>query len=250
MEIGEAIINIDNYLVKINALKPIDMSIGIHPNGITAYYQPFATIEAVKDDNFIGDISMGGVVNFKNVVFNPHAHCTHTECVGHIIQEWNKINDLRLPFFIPCYLLTLAIEDLLDEVKVKSSLDTIRNVNPNPKSLVLRTNYLSKLSTKADFTNTNPPFLSLFLVQGLINIGIEHLLVDLPSVDPEKDNGVLAAHHLWFDTENQTRFNCTITEFIKVPEDLIDGLYILNLQLAKISSDAVPSVPLMFEVLN
>jgi hypothetical protein len=42
--------------------------------------------------------------------------------------------------------------------------------------------------------------------------------------------------------------DCTITELAFVPDDVKDGLYLLNLQVAPFDNDAAPSRPLLFRL--
>ena len=80
----------------------------------------------------------------------------------------------------------------------------------------------------------------------LINLGVEHLLVDLPSVDQERDEGELAFHHAFWDVPLQPNVTRTITEFIYVPDDVRDGNYILELQVSPMKNDASPSRPILY----
>ena len=80
----------------------------------------------------------------------------------------------------------------------------------------------------------------------ILDAGFEHILTDLPSVDPEEDAGALAAHRIWWQYPQNTRRHATITELIFVPEAAAPGLYYLQLILPKIHSDAVPSQPLIY----
>jgi hypothetical protein len=83
-------------------------------------------------------------------------------------------------------------------------------------------------------------------------MGIKHLLIDLPSVDREEDGGRLAAHKAFWnvlDTTNlnpEARVDCTITEMIYVNDAILDGSYVLNLQIASFENDASPSKPLLY----
>ena len=76
--------------------------------------------------------------------------------------------------------------------------------------------------------------------------GVKHWLCDVPSVDREDDGGHLLAHHAWWHYPEAPRTDATITELIFVPDEAADGLYLLNLQVAPIESDAAPSRPLIF----
>lgn len=80
--------------------------------------------------------------------------------------------------------------------------------------------------------------------------GIEHLVVDLPSVDRSQDEGRLTAHRIFFglppnstDRNLATRAHCTITEFATFARSLQDGPCALQLQIPAFTGDAVPSRP-------
>ena len=87
--------------------------------------------------------------------------------------------------------------------------------------------------------------------QALNQNGIEHLLVDLPSVDREEDQGRLSAHKAFWGMETgPLRINSTITELIYVPDEIPDGLYLLNLQVMNLANDAAPSRPVLYALIS
>ena len=75
---------------------------------------------------------------------------------------------------------------------------------------------------------------------------MKHLLIDLPSVDKEKDEGKLLAHKAFWNYPEKPRYQATITEFIYVPNQVKDGSYLLNLQIASFHNDAAPSKPVLY----
>src|SRR5690606_12982609 len=115
------------------------------------------------------------------------------------------------------------------------------------KALVIRTlpNESDKLTK--NYSNTNPPYFQVDCIHVLNEMGCEHLLVDLPSVDRESDNGVLAMHHAFWQVPNNPQFHKTITELIYVPSNIEDGSYVLNLQVAPFENDASPSRPVIYK---
>lgn len=117
-----------------------------------------------------------------------------------------------------------------------------------PEAIAIRTlsNGLNKLTTQ--YSNTNPPYILEDAILYLNEIGVEHLLIDLPSVDKENDEGKLLAHHAFWQYPNNTQMQKTITEFIYVPNEILDGNYILNLQIASFENDASPSKPVLYKV--
>ena len=69
------------------------------------------------------------------------------------------------------------------------------------------------------------------------------------------DAGKLSNHRVFwnveqgsFDANERTRINSTITELIYVPNEIEDGEYLLNLQIAPFAADASPSRPILFRV--
>ena len=76
-----------------------------------------------------------------------------------------------------------------------------------PEALVIRTlpNSASKLSKK--YSHTNPPFLAEDAAGFICESGIQHLLIDLPSVDKEKDEGKLLAHKAFWNVTDVKNLN-------------------------------------------
>ena len=89
--------NNQNYLA--NLLNPIDISIPIKTNGLNAWGTQEFRLNPVKNGEWIGDVKMGSSINFNNIFFNPHAHTTHTECVGHISSIKESLNKELSTFF-------------------------------------------------------------------------------------------------------------------------------------------------------
>ena len=79
-------------------------------------------------------------------------------------------------------------------------------------------------------------------------MGVKHLLIDLPSVDKEKDDGALLAHKAFWNIPKAPRLDATITEFIYVPDTIEDGTYLLNLMIAPFHNDATPSKPILYKI--
>ena len=80
--------------------------------------------------------------------------------------------------------------------------------------------------------------------------GIKHLLIDQPSVDKERDGGKLLSHKAFWDYPQSIDKERTITELIGVPDEIEDGLFLLNLSIANIENDASPSRPVIYKPIN
>jgi len=97
-----------------------------------------------------------------------------------------------------------------------------------------------------------PAFFSTDAMKYIASLGVDHLLVDTPSVDRLLDDGHLSAHNIFWETKgkefNPNTQNKTITEMIFVPSSLEDGAYLLNLQIPAFVSDAAPSRPIIYKI--
>jgi kynurenine formamidase len=99
-----------------------------------------------------------------------------------------------------------------------------------------------------NYSGTNPCYFDIEIVDLLNEYGVKHFLVDQPSVDREEDGGALAFHHAFWNVPDNPNFERTITELIYVPNDVVDGTYILEIQLAAFQNDASPSRPILYKI--
>jgi len=136
-----------------------------------------------------------------------------------------------------------------DEVITKSQLKKAFK-DEFEEAVVIRTlpNTDEKLSK--NYSNTNPPYFEPEALDFLRQKGVKHLLTDLPSVDREVDGGKLLAHHAYWKSGRPSDKGCTITEFVFVPNEIKDGLYLLNLQIAPFENDAAPSKPILYKLFD
>lgn len=236
---------------KIDLFQPIDISMPLYSDKscTSAWYVEPMKLEPVRMGDWVGDVSQGGSVNFRTVTFNPHGNGTHTECVGHISKEFVTINECLKRFMFVAELITVlpVMLDNGDFVITKKQLQAALE-GSKPEALVLRTLSNSDDKKHMQYSNTNPPYILEEAILYLNELGVEHLLFDLPSVDKEVDGGALAAHHAFWHYPHNTQFNKTITELIYVSNEIFDGTYILNLQIASFENDASPSKPVLYKV--
>lgn len=235
---------------QINLKQPIDISIPLRgsKSNVSAWYLEAPKIEPVSATDWVGSVAQGAPVNFNTVEFNPHAHGTHTECVGHITKEVRSVNESLKEFFFLAEVVTVAPEKLKGDFVISKKQLQFALGNKKREAIVIRTipNTTEKLS--AQYSHTNPPYLLEESANYLRKKGVKHLLIDLPSVDKEKDEGQLLAHHAFWNTNGQIRLEATITELIFVPNTVEDGTYFLNLQIAPFENDATPSKPILYKI--
>lgn len=219
-------------------------------NNINAWYVGPPKIQPHVEEGFVGSVKEGAVINFNDISFNPHSHVTHTESVGHITEEVHSVNQNLKTYFFLAELISVAPEKQNDDLVISEKQLKYIIGNKKRDAIVIRTLPNTKGKMTRQYSNTNPPYL---LEEGIIYLrekGVKHLLVDLPSVDREKDEGKLLGHNAWWNTQGILRMDATITEFVYVKNKIEDGTYLLNLQLAPIENDASPSRPVLYKILN
>lgn len=270
-------VQIDDKIFNVKSANPLDISIPLLFNGEqpNAYGVEKATAKPCEAGELVGDTRRGGSCNFEQVKLIPHCNGTHTECVGHITDERIAVRDCLKDVFIPAALISVKPEKALETSETyavqmndddrlitrKAIEQALRNDSKfqlsNLKSLIVRTlpNNESKLSKI--YLEEIPPFFSTEAIRYIGEIGINHLLVDLPSIDRIFDEGKLSNHRMFwaieqgaFETNEKSLIYNTITELIYVPNEIEDGTYLLNLQIAPFVSDASPSRPVLFEILE
>ena len=253
-----------------------DLSVPLNFNADqpNAYGVEKASSKACEAGNLVGDTRRGGSCNFEQYTLIPHCNGTHTECVGHITNDRISVRDCLQDVFIPAALISVTpVNDedndlIISKDLIESGLKNIQNPHAetrpegsvlflsdaNSKALIIRTlpNDDSKLTRI--YLDDIPPYFTTEAMEYIVGLGIKHLLVDMPSIDRIYDEGKLANHRIFWNVEpgsfelnENSRVNNTITELIYVPNEVEDGNYILNLQIAPFESDASPSRPVIFK---
>ena len=238
--------------IKIDLSQPLDISIPLKGDAtnVNAWYigPPKIAPQIVDGDSI--SVAEGASVNFNTITFNPHAHGTHTETVGHITKEKYSINKLLKQFFFLAEVVTVAPEKRGEDYVISKKQLQFNLGNKKREALVIRTLPNTSQKKSRQYSNTNPVYLMEDAAVYLRLKGIKHLLIDLPSVDKEQDGGELLAHNAFWNTNIQLRLDATITEFIYVSNKIEDGCYMLNLQIAPFENDATPSKPILYKLLD
>lgn len=229
-----------------------------------------ASAVPMRSGSFIGDTTQGGSCNAQEITFNPHCNGTHTESISHVINELIAPHEVLLQPLMRAELITLEATSHVskdsyqpplepgDKLICKHQLTAVKErLHRGVKALIIRT----LPNTESKFTHRygediHPAFFSNEAMQWLVEqTQVEHLLVDLPSVDRLHDDGLLSNHRLFWNiqpgshqsAENQFRHK-TITEMIYVSNAIKDGSYVLNLQLPRLNLNAVPSNPMLYQL--
>ena len=254
--------------------KPLDISVPLtfNENQPNSYDVPKASARAYRDGNFIGDVREGGSCNFDEIKLIPHCNGTHTECIGHISEQRIALPSVLKRSFFRASVITITPEDGLasgekynpvfekgDQVISKKGLvSALKNVDSDfTEALVIRTTPNSSDKKKRRYSKRPAPFFSHDAMQFVVEYGVEHLIIDLPSVDRAFDGGLLSAHRIFWGIPigqsvipQENISNKTITEFAFIPDSIPDNRYMIDLQVAPFHIDAAPSRPTLYELLS
>lgn len=246
---------------------PLDFG-GPQPGFLSA---PRATAAAVRLPGFLGDTRTGGSCNCEQLTLVAHCNGTHTECVGHLTDERVSVAETLRGGMSLALLVSVrparaaetpettdpapaADDRVISAQALRGVLD--RHTELTPRALVVRTlpNGLERLSHH--YAGPAPaPYLTREAAQLLVERGLVHLVLDLPSADRAEDQGRLTAHRIFFGlppgsrrVADARRAHATITELAFVAPTIHDGYYLLDLQIPAFMSDAAPSRPVLYPV--
>ena len=260
--------------MNVDLARPYDLSLGPDRAGRGPRHfgaEP-AAFQAWHTNGFIGALEQGGRCNCSVLTHIAHCHGTHTECVGHLTREPLDAIDFIPSAFIPALLLSVravrpaeTTETTTPAPRPDDALITARDLqaaalsvapqpsDPSVKALIVRTLPNDASKRYRAYVQQPAPFLTREAANWLLGRGIEHLVVDLPTIDRAHDEGCMTAHRIFFGLpagssalgEALRRF-ATITELAFIPDELRDGLGQLLLQAPRLPGDAVPSRPFFY----
>lgn len=254
----------------VDLARPVSLAIDLafdaaqprHFGAPAASSRPFAV------PGFPGEVAAGASCNCRIVTLIPHCNGTHTECVGHLTVEPLDAHRVVPAGLLPALVVSVSAvpagstrESTDPAPRAGDSLITRAAIDAAwpaslpfaPRALVIRTLPNDATKRLRDYSDAVPPYLTREAAQGIVARGIEHLVVDLPSIDRSHDEGRLTAHRIFFGLEpgvrtlaDARRSHCTVTELAFVPDEVTDGPGLLELQVPALGGDAVPSRPLLY----
>ena len=248
----ETILTINAQKYQVDLTKPLDISMPLKNglNNANCFYAPPVEFSPVVFGDFVGSTKAGGAVNFMNVRFNPHGNGTHTECVGHISKATFSIQECLNRFFFFAKLVSLfpIKQENGDRMIEGHQIEAV--LQPSTvEALIIRTQPNDELKLSMNYSGANPCYIDHKAIEYMVDCGVKHLLIDLPSVDREEDGGQLLGHRAFWKYPDAIRTNCTITELIYARNTIKDGIYLLNLQIATFDLDVSPSKPILYALM-
>lgn len=233
---------VDSVTYAVDLSQPADITIPVAPAPtVNAFHLPPASFEPFRMGTFVGSVEQGGPVRCDVVTLAPHGNGTHTECVGHIAGSSYSLRRTLTSYLGMAQLVSV---DLVNADKgLMVSLDALRQSTStiNAPVLIIRTLPNPVAKRTMQWSGAEPPYIHPDAMQWIVDQGVEHLVVDLPSVDPEEDGGALLSHHIFWQWPDAPRVGSTITELVYVPNTLADGMYGVSFGIAPFDADAAPS---------
>lgn len=248
--------------------RPVSLAIEIAfaQDGLHYFGAPGARSVALATPGFAGRVAAGASCNCSTLTLTPHGNGTHTECAGHLTVE--PLDAFRV---VPAGLILARLVTVVperapespesgapevrsgDRLVTRAALEAAGPHDPATRALAVRTLPNGADKRERGYADGAAPYLSPEAARWLVERGIEHLVVDLPSIDRLDDGGRLSAHRLFFglppgskDLGSAQRAHCTVTELAYVPDGVADGPCLLEIQVPALAGDAVPSRPLLY----
>jgi len=267
-----AALEVDGVRYEIDLRQACDLSIAVDfdQHQPSFFGAPKARRTPLVIGSFSGQVQSGASCNCSTITLTPHCDSTHTECVGHLTVESLAARNVIPGGFLKALLVSVTPEPagqcsestrpapqpgdlLVSEAALKRAWPA--RLPFAPEALIVRTLPNSPLKRTRDYGVEPAAFLSLPAAAFMVQRGVEHLVLDLPSADRADDGGQLSAHREFFGLPSGERSltaarrpQCTITELAYIEDALADGAYFLSLQFAALGGDAIPSRPLLYPV--
>ena len=270
-------LQLDGLDLTVDLTRPVSLAIKLRLDGRSPQFfgAPAAQATPLVAGNFIGRIADGASCNCHSLLLTPHCNGTHTESAGHLTREALDVCDVAPRE--PLLALVLSVVPVVAEASGESSdpaplpgdhlitraalisaWPASHPTRNSAKALVLRTQARSAVAAHDEHGMSTAnrdrfPYLSREAAQLLVERGVEHLVIDQPSIDRAADQGRLCAHRIFFGLAPGShalaevrRRQCTITELAQIPPETAYGWAMMVLALPRIAGDAVPSQPWLY----
>lgn len=240
---------------------PLSTMLKFGNNPTNIYGVAPASTAPLRYGDSLASVEHGGACNASLISLVPHCHGTHTECVGHIMPGEHNVAKLVFEPFIAATLIRVPLRragemsETYNASARRTDLIITRAAIDDALSQVAP-HYLQALVIAAKapswrLADEIPPYFSHQAMARIVELGVHHLLVDVPSIDRLHDGGRMDNHRCFWGmglpaAEARTRLRCSVTEMAQVSPATPVGSYFLSLHLPDCSGDALPSKPILF----
>jgi len=252
------------YEIDLNKFHDLSIPIHIDKKPPSFYDKEPLRIHHYKDENNkTWKTEDGAACNIPIIDLNIHCGGTHSECRSHVTKENLTISELINDSFIPCELVSLEPTKHIGDETYHSKIsnndliitktmlkDKLKLIKKDIKAVIIRTfpNLRSEVITK-DYNKEHNAFFSNEAIDYMKSLEINHLVVDLPSIDKFDDGGKLGNHQIFWNL-NGLPNNNTITELAFIKNEIKDDLYLLSINILNLNLDASPCRPIIYPILK
>jgi hypothetical protein len=260
--------------VRVALDRGVSLAIPVEFNGAGPRHfgAPSPTSKPWTSGSFSGSVATGASVNCSTLTLIPQCQMTHTESVAHLTREpgdaWRVVPRGLLPAVVVSVAPEAARETgestdpqpwgtdtLITQRRLRAAWPGVRPELSrfDPVAAIIRTLPNDTSKRTRDYTDLVPPYFTREAVSWLVEKRIEHLVLDVPSLDRTHDEGHLVGHRVFFGLPARShargdaaRSRATITELAFIPDEVRDGPCFLSLAVPAIGGDAVPSQPIVY----
>lgn len=249
-------------VLRVDLARPVELARPLAFDGSSPrhFAAPAAQAQAFSIGGFSGEVATGASCNCRTITLTPHCNGTHTECVAHLtvdaLDAWRVVPRTPVTAIVVSVVPERTGEDrCITRAKLAAAWQRAAAAAPErdaPQALILRT-LADEGDDLVDDAAAMAPYVTADAAGWIVEQGIAHLVLDLPSLDRTHDGGLLAAHRVFFGLPpgsrrlaDAARPHATITELAHIPGSLADGPCLLAWQVPAIAGDAVPSRPLAY----
>jgi len=266
-------INNTSYLVNRSDGQSIAIELDLQGTQPNHFGAPNAASQTLEMGSYIGDTKRGGSCNANVLTLIPHCNGTHTESVSHIVNQLVPVHQAVLQSLFATVLISL------EPIQAEQCQDSYQPSLQSDNRVFTRTQLENSLMGFSDeqlqglvirslpndankkhrvYNQQNyPPFFTNEAMDYIFERGVQHLMVDFPSVDKMYDDGLLSNHRIFWrlpershDLDEQTLTHKTISEMVFIHDAIKDGFYLCDLQVPAINTDAVPSRPMLYPLIK
>lgn len=248
----KASMKIDGAIVTVDLSRNYDLSLPLQasPENPLVWgakrpiINPFEEVDSVSEESDVLSLDT------NTIIFNQNTNYTRSVCIGHITPEFYSINKILKDYVFCAEVISVVPENYGEDyyISKKQLLSALKGAKPT--ALVIRTLPNTETKKSIKYTGTNWAYLEESAAAFLAEIGVKHLLIDLPSIDKEGVLEIPVAHKAFWQYPETPRLDCTITELIYVPNEVEDGAYLLNLLIPPLENNSTPSKPILYPFMN
>src|SRR5690554_1294229 len=160
-----------HYLVDLSNPLNISLPLNHRDIGPNCFQAPPYNARPVRSGDFVGSTDYGSPVNFYTMQLTLHGNGTHTECLGHINVEFQKINEQLKSYHFIAELIDIypQLTEDGDRVITAEAIEALWSGDRDTTALVIRTYPNPQAKKQKQYTGTNPPYFTVEAIAYIVS---------------------------------------------------------------------------------